>query len=194
MLKPMDYNGDASEIVNSADRPLYKAVTIDWSRPRTLTKSGKVVLDDDYTRTGYLYALVRNHGNSRSRDVIQYVGITNDLNKRFVNHPKFDEIRSAKGDVGLSIGTIDFGKYRTAIGSGNRRAIEELEHILIWTVWDDLWNDKKQSTLPGMGQHPGRAWDIKNEGYKFSGRMPGRILYPWIVVEPRRNRTAKPKP
>lgn len=58
----------------------------------------------------------------------------------------------------------------------------------------DLWNDKKQSTLPGMGTHSGRAWDITNEGYKFSGRMPRRILYPWIAVEPRRNRTVKRKP
>jgi len=194
MLKPIDYGTDPAELLNSANRQLYKPVTIDWSRPRKLEKSGKIVFEEEFTEPGYLYALVRNHGRSNWRDVIQYIGITNNLDSRFSNHPKVDEIRAIRGNVALSIGKIDFGTYRTAIGSGNRRAIEELEHILIWTLWEDLWNDKKQSTLPGMGKHPGRAWDITNEGYKFSGRMPRRILYPWIAVEPRRNRTVKRKP
>jgi hypothetical protein len=125
------------------------------------------------------------------KDSVVYVGITNNLKQRFKNHPKVNQIRSARGQTGLSIGEIDFGSYRTAKTSGNRRAIEELEHLLIWTLWGDLWNEKKQFTLPGMGKYGGRAWDVSNEGYKFSGRMPRRIVYPWIMVDPRRDRTLK---
>jgi hypothetical protein len=54
--------------------------------------------------------------------------------------------------IALSIGDIDSESYNTAKNSENRRAIEELEHILIWTLFDDLWNDEKQFTLPGMGK------------------------------------------
>lgn len=194
MMKPMDYGCEADELLNSKNDPFFKPVIIDWSRPRTIEKSGEIVIEDEYTEPGYLYALVRNHGKSNLRDVIQYIGITNNLVSRFRNHPKVDEIRAIRGNVALSIGTIDFGKYRTASGKGNRRAIEELEHLLIWTLWEDLWNDKKMYTLPGMGKYTGRSWDITHVGYKFSGRMPQRILYPWIVTVPRRNRTTKRKP
>ncbi|MDB5706414.1 MAG: uncharacterized protein JWN66_3530 [Sphingomonas bacterium] len=185
--------GDPSDICNSQDKQLYKPVKIDWQVPIELDKAEGISFPDEYLEPGYLYALVRNHGNALVRDRIVYIGITNNLHRRFQNHPKVDEIRKARGSTGLSIGKIDFGSYRTAKGKGegNKLAIEELEHILIWTLWKDLWNEKKWFTLPGMGTHRGRAWDITNVGHKFSGRMPERIVYPWIVIKPRRNRTVK---
>jgi hypothetical protein len=191
-FKLMDLGGDPSEICNAQNRRLFKAVTVQWSTPKPLPKSDDVDLGEEFLEPGYLYALVRNHGRSHYRDWIVYIGISNDLMTRFKNHPKVDEIRKIRGCCSISIGKIDFGRYLTAKNAGNRRAIEELEHIYIWTLYDDLWNEKKQYTLPGMGRHGGRAWDIVNEGYKFSGRMPRRIVYPWIMVDVRNDRTRKP--
>ena len=68
---------------------------------------------------------------------------------------------------------------------------EELEHILIWVLWDDLWNDRKTFVVPGQGGNGGRAWDISNTGFVFSGRMLKRIVFPWAAIEPRRNNTAR---
>lgn len=186
-LKPVEYDVDVSEYTNSSERPLYKPVTVHWNDPKSLAKDGKIVFEDsDQPVGGCLYAIVRNDRRNSQSDRVLYIGITNDLRVRFREHWKVNEIRAEQGLTSLSIGAVDFGSYRTASGKGNRRAIEELEHIFIWTVWHDLWNDKKQVTLPGLGKFPGRAWDITNTGFKFSGRMPQRIVYPCIAAEARK--------
>jgi hypothetical protein len=192
-FKPVDQGGDPRDVSNSQGKGLYKRVKIDWQTPIPIAREDKIELPGEYLDPGYLYLLVRNHGNSKERDRIVYVGITNSLKQRFANHPKVDEIRATPGSTSISIGKIDFGKHSRIPKSGDvhRLAIEELEHILIWTLWKDLWNDKKWFTLPGMGSNGGEAWHITNDGEKFSGRMPKRIVYPWILIEPRRNRTIK---
>jgi hypothetical protein len=65
-----------------------------------------------------------------------------------------------------------------------------LEHLFIWSLWPEL-NEKKTSTLPGMGSKPGRAWHIMNEGHRFAGRMPREIVYPWMLIKPGRDRSSK---
>lgn len=192
-FKPVDQGGDPSDVCNSQGAPLYKPVVIDWQRPIPIGGEDKILIPDAFLDPGYLYVLVRNHGNAKQRDLIVYVGITKSLKQRFVNHPKVDEIRKARGSTSISIGRVDFGKFSRIPKSGelHRLAIEELEHIFIWTLWSDLWNDKKWFTLPGMGSNGGQAWHITNTGHKFSGRMPKRIVYPWILAEPRRNRTVR---
>lgn len=185
-LKLVEYDVDVSEYVNSVGKPLYKPVTVDWSEPIALTKDGKIVFNkDDVPSAGCLYAVVRNDRRNTQSDRILYIGLTQNLVDRFNNHWTVDQIRAEQGKTGLSIGSIDFGAYRTASGSGNKRAVEELEHIYIWTVWQNLWNERKQASLPGMGKYPGRAWDISNVGFRFSGRMPKRIVYPCITIQPR---------
>ena len=187
-FKLVDQGGDPATICNSQNKQLYKPVTVDWAKPVPLMKIGKIAFPDEFLEPGYLYAIVRNHGNAQTNDKIVYIGITNNLKRRFDNHPTVDKIRAARGQTGLSIGTVDFGSYRTAKRTGNRRAIEELEHIFIWTLWGkDFWNEKKMFTLPGMGKNGGRPWDITNRGYPFSRQMPGRIVYPWIVIDPGRS-------
>lgn len=192
-LKHVDQGGDPREICNSQDRPLYKQVIVNWQPPIPIAGKDKIELPAKYLDPGYLYLLVQNHGNLKRKDRIAYIGITNSLKQRFSNHPKVDEIRAAKGSTAISIGKVNFGKYSRIPKSGevHRQALEELEHIFIWTLFDDLWNEKKWFTLPGMGSNGGEAWHITNEGAKFSGRMPKRIVYPWILIEPRRNRTLK---
>jgi hypothetical protein len=193
MFKPVYQGVDPSEICNSQGKPIYKPISVEWQPPISISGEDKVVIPDEYLDPGYLYALVRNHGNSHQKDRIVYIGITNSLKQRFANHPKVDEIRKTRGSTSMSIASVNFGKFSRIPKSGeqHRRAIEELEHVYIWTLWGDLWNERKSFTLPGMGSNGGQAWDISNTGHKFSGRMPERIVYPWILAKARRNRTIK---
>lgn len=190
-LRVADFGGDPVDLLNNNEKSLFCCVTVDWSRPKALFKSGKFVLDDeDYLEKGYLYSVVKNHGNDRYKDRIVYVGITKNIHSRFDNHPKFNQIRSLRGQSGLSIGTVKFEGRRLS-NEDFRYALEELEHLYIWVLWHDLLNDKKNLTVPGQGINGGSAWDVSNENYRFEGRMPKRIVFPWAVIEPRRNTSRK---
>jgi len=72
-----------------------------------------------------------------------------------------------------------------------QKTLEELEHLLIWALPFDLVNEKKQFTLPGLGKNGGTAWHIHNKGYRFNGRMPKEIVYPWMMIEHGRDRSLK---
>jgi hypothetical protein len=45
--------------------------------------------------------------------------------------------------------------------------------------------------MPGFGTQGGSAWHILNTGYRFRGQMPREIIYPWMLVKPGRNRSAR---
>lgn len=188
--KAIDW-GDIEHLQNKQGKSLYKDVTIIWSRPRVWKRGESAPTDLAEEQPGYLYCLVRNHHRSKTKDWLSYIGITNNLKARFHNHSKATALRDKPGDTALSIGTIDFHGYRTAKGSGKRKAIEELEHILICAIWPEF-NDRKAYSLPGIGSQPARAWRIYNAGYRFSGTMPIEIVYPWMLIKPGRDRSAKP--
>ncbi len=103
-FKLVDQGADPADICNSQNRQLYKPVSIDWSSPKPLSKAGDIILPEEFLEPGYLYALVRNHGNAHTKDSIVYIGITNNLKQRFKNHPKVDEIRAARGQTGSRSG------------------------------------------------------------------------------------------
>ncbi len=195
-MSPLDgfrsayYGDNIEDVQNAKGSPLFKDVTVTWTEPKIWRPDKPAPTELAEQAPGYLYALVRNHHRAKTKDKIVYIGITNDLKHRFYDHPKAEEFCKKRGDTALSIGNIDFHNYRTALAK-NRRAIEELEHIFIWTMWWDLWNERKQYTLPGMGRHPGRAWHIVNDGYRFAGRMPREIVYPWMLLKPGRDRSRK---
>ncbi|TBY71887.1 GIY-YIG nuclease family protein [Rhizobium leguminosarum] len=189
-FKPADYGYDVGELGNGAGR-LFKPVTIEWSRPRDWNKDERAPVDEEYLEPGYLYAITRNHHRAKTRDTIVYIGITNNLDVRFNNHPKARDFADMRGPTGLSIGAIDFGSYRAAKTSGNRAAIEGLEHILIWTLWPTLFNDSKQMSLPKFKAPIAQAWHLTNIGYRFAGRMPREIVYPWMLIKPGRDRSDK---
>ncbi|WP_083897043.1 GIY-YIG nuclease family protein [Azospirillum sp. B506] len=189
-FKISDFGGEVDEICNSQDKRLYKPVTVTWTQPAVWHRNEAAPIGFPEEAPGYLYILTRNHHRAKLKDEIVYVGITNNLKRRFDCHPKAEEISSMRGETSLSIGNIDFHGYKTAI-THNRREIEELEHIFIWALWKNLWNERKMFTLPGMGRLPGRAWHITNEGYHFSGRMPRELVYPWMLVKPRADRSRK---
>ena len=73
-LKQADWADDIAEIQNSAGNPLFKTVELDWSRPKIWSKDMRV--PDFDTEEPFLYALVRNHGNSMTKDHIEYIGLT----------------------------------------------------------------------------------------------------------------------
>jgi hypothetical protein len=191
-LRIADLGEDEDLFYAANGRPLFQPVVVDWSRPVRIARDGSLPLknEEELFRNGYLYAIVRNHGNQTTRDRIAYIGITNDLEKRFKNHPKVDEIRSQYGETSISIGTIETPNRRPN-GETRKLIREEIEHILIWVLHEDLWNDRKVMCVPGQGRNGGRALDIENTGFTFSGRMPRRIVFPWPAVVPRRNNTSR---
>lgn len=187
-----DYGHDEELWLGSNGKPLFQKVEICWRPPVLIDKDGslKVENDDEVYKNGYLYAIIRNHANQTTRDKIAYIGITNDLNRRFKNHPTVDRIRNRQGETSISVGVISTPGSRPD-GSAKVLLREELEHILIWVLWEDLWNERKTFVVPGHGRNGGKAWDITNTGFKFSGRMPARIVFPWAAIIPRRNNTAR---
>ncbi|MET4685131.1 hypothetical protein, partial [Brevundimonas faecalis] len=62
----------------------------------------------------------------------------------------------------------------------------ELEDVVKFAVHDHLENVQGFSSLPGFRKSQPRVmlpWVVINEGYRFNGRMPRRILYPSIGIE-----------
>jgi hypothetical protein len=188
LMRPADWSDDVSDIQNSAGNPLFKKVELNWRKPTIWEKgTNKPEFDES---GAFLYALVRNHGNSSQKDKIEYIGLTRSPKTRFGNHETAREIVAKRGEVKFTYAPIEITRGKNSIVK-LKSALEELEHLLIWAVPDDLWNDKKVFTLPGMGSNGGSAWHIKNTGYRFSGRMPREIIYPWMLVVHGRDRTMK---
>lgn len=187
-LKPAFWGNAVGEVQNAAGFPLFKEVNLVWSKPALWRKGQKRPPISE--NEPFLYSLVWNHGNSRAKDHILYVGLTRSPNTRFGNHRTAKEIVDLRGSVGLTYAKVDFIRGRDKIRR-IKQALEEVEHLIIWAVYQDLWNVRKLYTLPGMGKNRGNTWHIRNAGYRFSGRMPREIIYPWMLVNPGRNLTAK---
>jgi hypothetical protein len=179
--------GDIDEIENAQGNPIFKEVAIHWSKPK-IWHAGETAPIAEDEASNCLYCLVRDHHRASSKTRIVYVGITKDGKRRFVNHHVAKELTKKRGQTSLSIGTVDFGSYWRS--QGTRLALEQLEHLLIWALWPEL-NDRKSYTLPGMGKNPTKPWHIRNLGYRFSGVMPRELVYPWMLVKPGRDRSAK---
>ncbi|VFU10487.1 hypothetical protein [Methylocella tundrae] len=189
--KIVQWNDAVSKVCNSRDNPLYKEAGLHWSRPTIWAKEDSEPRFD--TEKPFLYSLVRNHGKSLTKDHIVYIGLTTAPRSRFGNHETAHEIVKKNGQVKFSYAPVDFisGKNRIErIG----KALEEIEHLLIWAVRSkDMCNERKCFTLPGMGKNGGNAWHIFNTGYRFCGRMPREIVFPWMIAKLGRDRTAKPR-
>lgn len=191
-LRLADFGQDEELWQGSNGKPLFQKVEICWRNPVLIERDGSIAPENESEvyKHGYLYAIVRNHGNQTTKDRVAYVGITNNLERRFRNHATVEELRSLQGETSISVGVISTPNRRPS-GSALKLLREELEHILIWVLWEDLWNDRKVLVVPGQGRNGGKAWDIENTGFTFSGRMPRRIVFPWAAISPRRNNTAR---
>ncbi len=175
------------DVPNAAGRPLFEQVELNWARPTFWRKGeGRPTFDCDEP---FVYALVHNHGNARTRDRIVYIGLTTSPRTRFGNHERAAEIVSRRGEVKFSYAPVKLSGRNLADRIGP--ALEEIEHLLIWAAWPNLENEKKMFTLPGMGTNGGNAWHIINKGYRFAGQMPREIAYPWMIVKPGRVPSAR---
>lgn len=189
-FKVANLGGNVTDIGDSQGKPLFKRVTVEWTTPLEWCPGGSAPTGLAEDAPGHLYVIVRDHHASAQRETIAYVGLTNSVHTRFYQHPKAKSLAEKRGKTLLSIGNIDFGDYRTAYRN-NKEALEELEHIFIWTLWPTLDNEMKMFTLPGMGENRGRAWHIVNTGHRFHGRMPMEIVFPWLLVKPGRDCSAR---
>jgi hypothetical protein len=182
-----DFGGAPDQVENRSGFPLYKEVELDWEGPFEWTKGKHAPVSHN---EACLYILQHEHWRAHTRMKILYVGLTINPQTRFLNHPTATAIVGLRGQAFLSYAVVKFmGKNQEA---RTKRTLEEIEHLLIWAAWhDDLKNDRKTSTLPGMGSRGGTAWHIRNSGYRFQGQLPIEIAYPWMLVRPGRNRSAK---
>jgi hypothetical protein len=187
LFHPADWGEAIDEVCNAAGNPLYKQATLTWCPPRPWDKGtdAPVTKEDDAS----IYAIVRNHGKSKTKDIIEYIGLTIDPESRFRNHQTARDIVEQRGTVGISFAPISFIRGRNKIRN-IKRALDEIEHILIWAL-EPRHNQRKNYTLPGMGQHRGNAWHVISEGYRFAGQMPLELVFPWMLVKLGRNRANK---
>jgi hypothetical protein len=184
-----DWGDEPADVSTRAGTSLFNAVELHWRRPKLWAKADRQPTFD--TDQPFLYILLRDHGNARTKDQIVYVGLTKSPLTRFGNHTTARAIVARRGTVRFTYAPVDLkGRNRLErIG----RALEELEHLLIWAVpGGHLENEMKQFTLPGMGSRGGNAWHVRNTGYRFSGQMPREIVFPWMMVRPGRDRSLKP--
>lgn len=179
-LKPAYWADEVAHVENAAGNPLFKSVDLKWSKPELLTKDkSKPTFESD---DPFVYAFTANFPKEQPKEHIVYIGLTANPKGRFLNHDKKNKLLKKHKEIGFSCAIIDFIKGRNRI-ERLKGAMEEIEHLLIWSAFDDLVNDKKMYTLPGMGRNRGNAWHIRNTGYGFSGRMPREIIYPWMLVK-----------
>ncbi|TBF26479.1 hypothetical protein ELG88_29410 (plasmid) [Rhizobium leguminosarum] len=180
-----DYGYDTvEEVTNSVGKSLFKRVVLEWSKPQAIN-ANKPFFEDNRP---LLYIILRNHHSMKQKDRIRYIGLSANPKNRFQNHPKATELADMRGETSLSYAFLDQGKSSSRIES-IKSALEEIEHIMIWSLWFELLNDKKMYTLPGMGKNSGTAWHIINSGYRFRGQMPREIVYPWILKRHGRDRS-----
>ena len=186
--RPADWADEPGHIQNSVGNPMFNRIELTWTEPTQWRREERA---PDFDKAEpFLYALIRDHGNAADRDRIEYIGLTTNPKARFGNHTRARKIVDKPGTVHFSYAPIDWIRGRNRV-KRIKYALEQIEHLLIWAVSDNLWNDKKQFTLPGMGVNGGSAWHILNKGYRFRGRMPREIIYPWMLIVPGRDRTAR---
>ena len=187
--RAVDWGNTPADVQNAAGNPLFNLVELTWRRPTCWHKDQRVptFVDDE----PFVYALLREHGNASVQDRIEYIGLTSAPTRRFGNHKTARRIVRMRGKVLFTYAPVDFVKGRNR-EARTKNALEEIEHLLIWAVPpDNLCNEQKQFTMPGMGTNGGRAWHIVNRGYRFRGQMPREIVYPWMLLRLGKNRAAR---
>lgn len=180
-FKAADWGADVDGIENRAGEPLFKRLVLHWSKPQVVEKGGRPRFDDPRP---LLYAIIRNHHRAQQKDRICYIGLSTNPARRFQNHPTARDLIERRGETSLSFAHLDVESSSDRIPAV-KRALEDVEHILIWALWQNLENKAKLYTLPGMGSTTGDPYHIINEGYRFQGQMPKEIVYPWMLVKNR---------
>lgn len=187
-FKIANFGSDIDELENGSGNPLFRLITIKWSKPRQWDTEADAPIQDAEKSLGHVYAIVRDHPLAKTKQRIAYIGISQKLDSRFANHPKAYKILSMRGQTSLSIGNIKFQPWTHK--KSVSKSINDIEHILIWAI-RPRYNDQKTQSLPGFGNNGISAWHITNVGHRFAGRMPREIAYPWMILKPGRDRSSK---
>jgi hypothetical protein len=183
--KAADWGAEVDNLENAAGFPLFKRLVLEWSEPQIVAKGTKPYFPEP---RACLYAIMRNHHKSQQKDRISYIGLSTNPKRRFHNHPTAVDLIERQGTTSLSYAYLDLEKSSDKIPVV-KRALEDVEHILIWTLWHNLENRAKLYTLPGMGSTTGDPYHIVNNGYRFFGQMPKEIVYPWALVMNRKDKS-----
>lgn len=90
----------------------------------------------------------------------------------------FPELVDRRGPTLVCLGRVRFDRC-----ASTRAHLEEIEQIVTWAVWENIWNTRGMETLPGFrkGQKY-KPWVIINEGYRFNRQMPRKIAYPAFAI------------
>lgn len=198
---------DLIEDIENDESKLFKTIELNWSRPQKISNtrlSPKCVpeFEDNNPR---IYILTRNHHKSNEKNKIVYVGISRTPKSRFFNHPTFERWADKKSGIDISNATINVSKYisRSIVDESQRakattELLQQIEHLLIWILQYrfELDNISNTLSLPKLRSPSNKidkkfGWHIKNSGFRFSGRLPREILFPWIVTKIGRNRSSK---
>ena len=180
-LKPAYWADDVAHVQNAVGNPLFKQVELNWSTPTLWT--AEMCWPAFECDVPFVYALLQANGQLDVQKHIMYVGATAAPDTRFGNAATARTIIDKLGAVQFSYAPIRLDS--TVMPSSDIAAsVEEIEHLLIWAIGDDLENQKNMFTLPGMGANGCGAWHITNTGYGFTGRMPQEIIYPWMLITP----------
>ncbi|MDF1730248.1 MAG: hypothetical protein P1U49_02025 [Minwuia sp.] len=175
-----DIGGDPEAIQNLSGRYFYRLARITWSRPTVWRpENARPPIPQEWAEQGGIYCLLRDHHAQKVRRRIAYVGKAISFRKRLTrNHHMFEHLVNKQGDTLVSLGRIRFERIQSSPGY-----YEEIEQIVAWTVWHHLENGAGLETVPGFRGQMGRPfapWVIINEGYRFNGQMPRRLVYPAI--------------
>ncbi|WP_304283069.1 hypothetical protein [Caulobacter segnis] len=181
-MKYLDLWADVEAISGPSGRFYYRRAVITWSRPKIWNpEDPEFSVPSSWAGHGGLYAMLRNHWRQAEGRRIAYIGkaisFTNRLNNK---HNHFD-IVERRGDTEVSCGRVRFERVKAHAGY-----YLELEDVVKFAVWHHSENVQGFSSLPGFRQSQPRVmlpWVIINEGYRFGGAMPRRIVYPAIGVE-----------
>jgi hypothetical protein len=147
--------GKIDDVRNHHGKPLFNEVYIRWQSPEAWEKGAPPPVNGASGRN-HLYCLVRDHHRSERRGRIVYVGLTRALATRFANHTVAKQLLTMRGKTSLAVGDVQFGKYWHK--QGDKRAIEQLEHILIWALSSsDLLNERKNRNTTWHGNPHSKA-------------------------------------
>ncbi len=181
-MKLLQLWDDVETITGLSNRYYYRVAVITWSRPKVWDPAaGDFPVPVGWSGHGGLYAMLRSHWLQTEARRIAYIGKALSFENRLTQSHDHFSIVARRGKTEISCGRVRFERVRARKGY-----YLELEDVVKFSVCSHLENTQGFSSLPGFRNSQPRAmrpWVIRNEGYRFGGVMPRRIVYPAIGVE-----------
>jgi hypothetical protein len=180
-LRLLELWDDPTDIAADNGSKFYRLATVTWSKPiEWKPTQSSFPVPEGWAGHGGVYAFIRDHGNQADGKRILYLGKAKSFKKRLTNrHGKFNLVKK-RGKTYVSCGRIAFKRIKSRPGY-----YDQIEDIIKFAIYEHLENWQGFQSLPGFRKSQSRAmipWVIVNEGYRFRGKMPHRIVYPSIAL------------